>query len=108
VALELAAIHRVENGHGLVSEPYHLGKAGKLLRAAKACTVGGAGLTALAGRHRVGSLLGGALLAAGSVLTRMGIFEAGMASSRDPKYTVIPQKERLAARQDGHAATTTR
>jgi hypothetical protein len=109
-AIELAVAHRVENGHGLVSEPYHLGKAGTLLRAAKACTVGGAGLTALAGRTRAGAIVGGALLAAGSLLTRMGVFEAGMASSKDPKYVVIPQRERLEARnrQNGHASTVTR
>jgi hypothetical protein len=29
----------------------------------------------------------------------MGVFEAGMESARDPKYTVIPQRERLEARQ---------
>jgi polysulfide reductase-like protein len=108
VAVELAAMQRVENGHGLVSEPYHLGKAGKLLRAAKACTLSGAGLTALAGKTRIGSVLGGALLAAGSLLTRMGVFEAGMASSKDPKYVVVPQRERLAARQNGHAPSVTR
>jgi hypothetical protein len=28
----------------------------------------------------------------------MGVFEAGMASAKDPKYTVIPQRERLEAR----------
>jgi Polysulphide reductase, NrfD len=99
VAIELAAMHRVENGHGLVSEPYHLGKAGKLLRAAKAATVSGAGITALAGKTRVGAVLGGVLLGAGSLLTRMGVFEAGMQSARDPKYTVVPQRERLEARQ---------
>jgi hypothetical protein len=108
VAVELAAMHRVENGHGLVSEPYHLGKAGTLLRAAKACTLGGAGVTALAGRNRIGAVLGGALLAAGSLLTRMGVFEAGLASSKDPKYVVVPQRERLAARENGHAPTVTR
>ena len=99
VALELAAMHRVENGHGIVSEPYHLGKAGKLLRAAKAATVSGAGITALAGRTRAGSVVGGVLLAAGSLLTRMGVFEAGLTSAKDPKYTVIPQRARLEARQ---------
>jgi hypothetical protein len=26
----------------------------------------------------------------------------------DPKYTVVPQRERLAARHDSHAATVTR
>jgi formate-dependent nitrite reductase membrane component NrfD len=106
VAVELAAMQRVEHGHGLVSEPYHLGKAGKLLRAAKAATVSGAGITALAGRTRAGSVVGGLLLATGSLLTRMGVFEAGMASAKDPKYTVIPQRERLAARQAEAAART--
>jgi formate-dependent nitrite reductase membrane component NrfD len=104
VAIELAAMQRVEHGHGLVSEPYHLGKAGKLMRAAKAATVGGAGITALAGRTRAGSVVGGVLLAAGSLLTRMGVFEAGLQSAKDPKYTVIPQRERLAARQAASAA----
>jgi formate-dependent nitrite reductase membrane component NrfD len=98
VAIELAAIQRVEHGHGIVSEPYHLGKAGKLLRAAKAATLSGAGITALAGRTRAGSVVGGVLLAAGSLMTRMGIFEAGLASAKDPKYTVIPQRARLEAR----------
>jgi hypothetical protein len=38
-----------------------------------------------------------------------------MASARDPKYTVVPQRERLAARENGqqvasngHASTMTR
>jgi hypothetical protein len=57
----------------------------------------------VAGRRRAGGLL-----AAGSLLTRFGVFEAGMASARDPKYTVVPQRERLAARQNGHASTITR
>ena len=105
VAVELAAMHRVENGHGIVSEPYHLGKAGKLLRAAKAATVSGAGITALAGRTRAGSVVGGVLLATGSLLTRMGVFEAGIASAKDPKYTVIPQRERIAAREAARGAT---
>jgi formate-dependent nitrite reductase membrane component NrfD len=104
VAIELAAIHRVENGHGLLSEPYHEGKAGTLLRAAKKATVSGAAVTALAGRWRAGSIIGGALLAAGSLMTRMGVFEAGVASTKDPKYVVIPQRARLEARQAAAAA----
>src|SRR5215207_7819606 len=31
-AIELTAMHRVENDHGIVSEPYHEGRAGMLLR----------------------------------------------------------------------------
>jgi hypothetical protein len=34
-------------------------------------------------------------------LTRCGVFDAGMASAKDQKYTVIPQRERLSARQSG-------
>ena len=48
-----------------------------------------------------------ALLAAGSLLTRFGVFEAGIASTKDPKYVVIPQRERMAAREQDHASTTT-
>jgi hypothetical protein len=101
-------MHKVENDHGIVSEPYHFGRAGKLMKAAKACTASGAALTVLAGRTRVGQVASGTLLAAGSLLTRFGVFDAGMASARDPKYTVIPQKERLAARQNDHTLTVTR
>jgi len=103
VALELFMINKVENGHGLLSEPYHEGKAGTLMRAAKTATVTGAAFTALLGRTRVGAVIGGTLLAAGSVMTRMGVFEAGIASTKDPKYIVIPQKERMAARKAGEA-----
>ena len=106
-AIELAAVHKVENDHGIVSEPFHIGRAGKLLKAAKACTTAGAALTVVAGRSRLGAAASGTLLAAGSLLTRFGVFDAGMASARDPKYTVIPQRERMAARQNGHASTTT-
>jgi hypothetical protein len=107
-AIELAAMHKVENGHGIVSEPYHLGRAGKLLRAAKTCTAAGAGLTVVAGRTRLGAAASGTLLAAGSLLTRFGVFDAGMASAKDPKYTVIPQRERLEARRNDHAPSVTR
>jgi hypothetical protein len=36
------------------------------------------------------------------------VFDAGVESAKDPKYTVIPQRERLAARQNGHAPQVTR
>ncbi|SNR45768.1 hypothetical protein [Blastococcus mobilis] len=38
-------------------------------------------------------------MAAGSLLTRFGVFEAGIASTKDPKYIVVPQRERMAARR---------
>jgi hypothetical protein len=64
-----------------------------------------AGATLLVGRRsRVVSALAGATCVAASVITRFGIFEAGLASARDPKYTVVPQKERLAARRAASGA----
>ncbi|NEK84244.1 polysulfide reductase NrfD [Blastococcus saxobsidens] len=107
-AIELAAMHKVENDHGIESEPYHEGRPGKFMQAAKACTAVGAGLTVVAGRTRAGAIASGTLLAAGSLLTRFGVFEAGIASTKDPKYVVIPQRERLAAQQNEHSSTITR
>ena len=43
-------------------------------------------------RSRAVSALAGASLVAASAMTRFGIFEAGMASARDPKYTIVPQR----------------
>ena len=77
------------------------------MRAAKACTASGLGLAVVGGRWRLGRVLSGTLLAAGSLLTRFGVFDAGMASARDPKYTVVPQRERMAAR-DAEARSVTR
>jgi hypothetical protein len=107
-AIELAITRQVEGADSIVAEPYHEGRAGKLMRAAKACTASGLGLAVLGGRTRPGRVVSGALLAAGSLLTRFGVFDAGMASARDPKYTVIPQRERMAARENGHVPTVTR
>jgi hypothetical protein len=39
----------------------------------------------------------GAALIAGAACTRFGIFQAGQASARDPKYTIVPQRERVDA-----------
>jgi hypothetical protein len=94
-ALGLAASLRMEAHAGLAGETFHEGKAGALLRAAKALTtLGGVGAVA-GGRNRVTAGLSGLALLAGSACTRFGIFEAGRASARDPKYTVAPQRERL-------------
>jgi hypothetical protein len=40
-------------------------------------------------------------------LTGFGILEVGIAGAEDPEYTVVPQRERLAARQNDHASTIT-
>ena len=107
-AIELAVVHQVEGDASIVAEPYHEGRAGDFMRAARTCTGSGLGLAVVGGRWRLGRVLSGLLLAAGSLLTRFGVFDAGMASARDPKYTVVPQRERMAARQKEHAATVSR
>ena len=47
-------------------------------------------------RSRGAAVIGGAAALAASACTRFGIFHAGVASAEDPKYTVVPQRERLA------------
>ncbi|MFG2041168.1 NrfD/PsrC family molybdoenzyme membrane anchor subunit [Dactylosporangium sp. NPDC048998] len=92
VALEVAATHRIETGLGLPGEPYRMGKAGRLLRAARALNLAGAAGAVLGRRSRLLSALSGAALLAGSLATRFGVFEAGVASTKDPKYVVEPQR----------------
>jgi formate-dependent nitrite reductase membrane component NrfD len=93
--LELAVERHMERGMGITAEPLHAGHAGTLMRASKALTLAGA-LGALVGRRsRTLSGLSGAALLAGSACLRFGVFEAGQASARDPRYTVVPQRERV-------------
>ena len=95
-ALELAASHRMEQRAGVIGEVYSEGRSGKIVRAAKVLTCVGAGAALLARRSRVAAIGAGLCLSAASATTRYGIFEAGRVSARDPKYTVVPQRERLA------------
>lgn len=97
---ELAIEHRMEGSMGLSAEALHTGAPGKLMKASKALTaVGAVGAAVFGGRSRVGAALSGVALMAGSVCTRFGVFEAGQESARDPKYTVVPQRERLDRRR---------
>lgn len=98
--VEVAAFERMQHQmHPLVAEPLEQGRAGLLLKAARALTIGGALGASVLGRNRIAAALSGLALMAGSALTRFGIFEAGMESAKDPKYTVQPQKERLTERR---------
>ncbi|MFG2016113.1 NrfD/PsrC family molybdoenzyme membrane anchor subunit [Actinomadura geliboluensis] len=99
-ALELAAAKTIERRAGLAAEPYKVGKAGRFMRAGEILSAAGtAGAVLLGGRSRAAAALSGTALLAGSACTRFGIFHAGMQSARDPKYTVIPQRERVNARE---------
>jgi hypothetical protein len=93
--VELLAERRMERSMGITAEPLHDGRAGRWMKAAKALTVGGALGSLLSSRSRPAAVLSGAALMAGSVCTRFGVFEAGQQSARDPKYTVVPQRERI-------------
>src|ERR687889_768461 len=78
-----------------LAEPYEEEEAGRFDKLSKVCTGAGAALLALFGRRRPPAAVGGALILAGSALARWSIFRAGFQSARDPKYTVMPQRERL-------------
>ncbi|HTX83872.1 MAG TPA: NrfD/PsrC family molybdoenzyme membrane anchor subunit [Streptosporangiaceae bacterium] len=97
---ELAARHLLERRLGPDAEPYRAGQAGTLMKAAEALTVGGLAGAIVARSHRAAAACSGAALLLGSALTRFGIFEAGRASARDPKYTVGPQRGGLRGRPD--------
>lgn len=102
VLLEIAAERRMASSLGLAAEPLHQGPAGKLMRARQAVVAAGLAATALAPRSRVASVVAGAALLTGSALGRFAVFEAGRQSALDPKYTVVPQRERINER-DGSA-----
>jgi formate-dependent nitrite reductase membrane component NrfD len=102
--LELAAEYTMASSMGLAAEPLRTGKAGQLMRASKVLTaIGAVGAALLGGRSRTAAALSGAALLAGSACTRFGVFEAGQESARDPKYTVVPQRERIDARKGAPA-----
>jgi formate-dependent nitrite reductase membrane component NrfD len=107
-ALELGAFQLMKRRMGLAAEPFEQGRPHKLLRASELLTAGGAALAVCAGggagsgvgrrRGRVLAAVAGAALLTGSAALRFGVFHAGVESAEDPKYTVVPQRERLRAR----------
>jgi formate-dependent nitrite reductase membrane component NrfD len=98
-AIEIVAAEALLHRVGMAAEPYRQGRPGRLMTAARTMTAAAAGVTLLAApRSRGVSAAAGLTCVAASVMTRFGIFEAGIASARDPKYVVVPQRERMAAR----------
>jgi hypothetical protein len=91
-AADAAAMRAAEKRIGMVAETYRQGRAGQLLRCVTAA--GAVGAVTLGGRSRPGAVASGLALLAGSACTRFGIFAAGVASAEDPKYTVVPQREK--------------
>lgn len=97
-ALELATFSRMKRRMGMVAEPYRSGGAGRLVRAGEVLSVAGVACAALGRRSRVLNGLSGAAMLAASACTKWGVFKAGQVSAADPKYTVVPQRDRLARR----------
>jgi len=99
-ALELIASERMEGRLGLVEDVIHEEKPRRFLTAAKALTIGGAvGAALFARRSRTAAVVSGVALLAGSLCERLGVLHAGVASTKDPKYVVGPQREALSARE---------
>jgi Polysulfide reductase len=102
---EVGLVQLMEHRLGFIAEPYHQGQAGRFGKLAKALGAGGAGVLALAGRRsRAAAAAGGAMILAGAACTRWSVFKAGMQSAADPRYTVVPQRER--ANRDGSKVST--
>jgi formate-dependent nitrite reductase membrane component NrfD len=95
VAAELAWMEAMERRLGFVGEVYKQGRAGRFARLSKLCTTAGAAVLAARGKRSRAALAGGsALVLAGELALRWSVFRAGFQSARDPRYTVIPQRER--------------
>jgi formate-dependent nitrite reductase membrane component NrfD len=92
----------MEHRLGFVGEVYRQGEAGRFNKIAKACAVAGSTLIALKGkRSRAATVAGSTLVLAGELALRWSVFKAGFQSARDPRYTVLPQRERLAKQRKG-------
>jgi Polysulphide reductase, NrfD len=93
-AAELVASRVMDGRLGMVGEAYATGRAHRLRRWSEHMTAAGLAGTLLARRSRFAAVASGLALMAGSVLQRFGVFEAGVASTRDPRYVVTPQRDR--------------
>lgn len=102
-AAEITSAQLLIRRIGSSAEPYKSGSAGFMLRASEVATACALGVAFLGRRRRAATALAGATLLAASAATRFGIFEAGRRSAGDPKYTIVPQRQRLAETQrDGN------
>ena len=77
------------------------------MKAGMALAAAGVAGAVLGRRSRVVSALAGAALLGSSAATRWGIFHAGLTSAGDPRYTVVPQRERLRRKAEAAAGAVT-
>jgi DMSO reductase anchor subunit len=100
-AAEITSAQLLTRRIGAAAEPYRTGRIGLALRGSEVATTCALGVAFIGRRHRAATALAGLTLLAASATTRFAIFSAGRASARDPKYTVVPQHERLTQRSLG-------
>jgi Polysulphide reductase, NrfD len=94
-ATELATSRLMEQRLGLIRQAYTTGTPHRLRQWAQRLTAAGLiGTVFAARRSRALSVVSGLALLAGSLLQRLGIFEAGVASTKDPRYVIVPQRQR--------------
>ncbi|GAB3561259.1 polysulfide reductase NrfD [Spelaeicoccus albus] len=100
VAGDLLASQIMEKRMDPVSaEPLNEGRPGAMLKWSRRLAAAAGIGTIVAGRHRAVAVASGLALLGASVLTRFGIHQAGIRSAEDPRFTIEPQKARLAARR---------
>jgi hypothetical protein len=97
-AMEMATEKMLEESVGMAKETFEQGKAEKYHKASTPLIAGGVAASLLGRKSRLLSAIGGAALFLGSAATRFAVFEAGIVSANDPKYTVVPQRKRLEER----------
>ena len=111
VAGDLIATRVMEkNMDPVAAEPLHLEGPGRMLAWSQRFAVAGGLGVLVGGRNRWAAAASGVALLGASALTRFGILRAGIRSTEDPRYTVEPQKNRLAARRQAgiiHDSITT-
>jgi DMSO reductase anchor subunit len=95
-AAEITSAQLLTRRIGMTAEPYQSGRPGLALRGSEVATACALGLAFVGRRSRAATALAGITLLAASATTRFAIFRAGQISARDPKYTIVPQRERAA------------
>jgi hypothetical protein len=93
-ATEAVSSQLMERRLGMVAEPYRSGTGGRFMNAGKVLSAAGVIGAHLGRRSRLVSTFSAGALVAASVCTRFGVFHAGLHSADDPRYTVVPQRQR--------------
>jgi formate-dependent nitrite reductase membrane component NrfD len=97
-AADLVVMTAMKRRLGVIGEAYESTRARRYDKAARIAMAVGVAAALLGRRSRLGSGIAGAGLVAGSALTRFAIFEAGVASAENPRFTVEPQRRRMEER----------